>query len=188
MVQKQTNETLKPKQQQLCSPQALNSAHFILFFLRCKMCWVSLFRHRGHERSWNTNTARSATFNHWPHFKDTKNRNYFTFNKRFFLGGKQDLWIDKLTSCYPSVCEGREKKMKLFFGLMVSAHHCWTLGSLLLNVYFASSLPDLWITAHFFFFFPTQVFRCCAPRLTPDNSSRKVITVKHSQAAPFYSN
>lgn len=35
---------------------------------------------------------------------------------------------------------------------MVSAHHCWTLGSLLLNLYFASLLPDLWIAAAFFFF------------------------------------
>lgn len=146
-------------------------------------------------RSWkipqdNTNTARSTAFNHWPHVKDTKKRNYFTFNKRFFW--RENKTFGSINSPRVTLLsvKDRGEKNKTFFGLMVSAHHCWTLGSLLLNLYFASSLPDLWIAAHFFFSLSNskRFFRCCTPRLTPDNSSRKVITVKHSQAAPFYSN
>lgn len=182
MVQKQTNGTLKLKQQQLSSPRAFNH-------------WVSLLRHRGHERFRRITPIRlAAPLLITGHTSRAQKRGIILHLIKAFGGENKDFWIDKLTSRYPSPREGQERKKSNFF--------CWLNGisSSLLNSWVSIIKPLFcelvpWPLNHyplflFFFFFPTQkgFCRCCAPRLTPDNSSRKVITVKHSQAAPFYSN
>lgn len=81
--------------------------------------------------------------------------------------------VDKMTSCYPFLSEAEQREReKTCFDSMVSAHHGWSLGTLLGNLYLRTHLLTFWITAHSFathkgcFF-----FRRCAP----NTDTRRVI-------------